>query len=32
MKRKDIADEPAAESSNADKLLAEIRDALKKTE
>jgi large conductance mechanosensitive channel len=32
MKRKDAAEEPAAESSNADKLLAEIRDALKKTE
>jgi large conductance mechanosensitive channel len=32
MKRNDKAAEPAAEASNADKLLAEIRDALKKTE
>jgi large conductance mechanosensitive channel len=32
MKRKDAVEEPTAEASNADKLLAEIRDALKKTE
>jgi large conductance mechanosensitive channel len=32
MKRNDKAAEPVPEASNADKLLAEIRDALKKTE
>lgn len=32
MKRNDKTEEPTAEASNADKLLAEIRDALKKTE
>ncbi len=32
MKRKDVAAAASPEASNADKLLAEIRDALKKTE